>query len=84
MEIVDDFMKERQHQIVQDFEKNAPEWEAIDKSFMELQDAEKGFLEMKESLEVEDQVNLKINIKKNEMLAILRLVLKLKFFMTIF
>merc|ERR1739838_401999 len=71
LEIVDDFMKERQHQIVQDFEKNAPEWEAIDKSFMDLQDAEKGFLEMKESLEVEDQVNLKINIKKNEMLAIL-------------
>ena len=67
-------MKERQEQIVQEFEKNGPEWEAIDKSFLELQDAEKGFLEMKESLEVEDEVNLKINIKKNEMLAVLRLV----------
>ena len=72
--IVDDFAKERQEQIVQEFEKNGPEWEAIDKSFLELQDAEKGFLEMKESLEVEDEVNLKINIKKNEMLAVLRLV----------
>ena len=51
---------------------------------MELQDAEKGFLEMKESLEVEDQVNLKINIKKNEMLAILRLVLRLRFMLRVF
>ena len=50
---------------------------------MELQDAEKGFLEMKESLEVEDQVNLKINIKKNEMLAILRLVLRLRFMLRV-
>ena len=47
---------------------------------MELQDAEKGFLEMKESLEVEDEVNLKINIKKNEMLAVLRLVVNQELF----
>ena len=69
---VDDFQKEMLHQIETDYEKNTPEYEQIEKRFMDQLDAEHGHLATIESDENDSRVNHKINMKKNEMLATVR------------